>query len=265
MNKTDPEVIVAIFAFTAFWLMVVLVILVLGKHFPKLDQFKGQMLSMWKPALIISIIFTACQTLAGNSLINPYTMAIFCQAMLGLAIASYIPGFEPLPLSQAIHRRQKVAQEIGLLLGIALLAVLPALLIGTVGLNIGKQLFGEADYTSQAASSLLTTNKWLVFFSALGGAGIAEETTYRLVSLSLVWKLTHRKWLAIVISSMIFGAYHLTPLTGMYQIFWQFPISQFIASTLIGLVWGYVYTKRGFGTAVLGHAFSDWLPLMLFT
>ena len=81
--------------------------------------------------------------------------------------------------------------------------------------------------------------------------------------LSLIWKVTGKSWLGVLLSSLIFGAYHLTPLTGMYLTFRQFPISQFIASTLIGLVWGFLFIKRGFGTAVLGHTLSDWLPLML--
>jgi hypothetical protein len=37
-----------------------------------------------------------------------------------------------------------------------------------------------------------------------------------------------------------------------------------MASTLIGLVWGYLFIKRGYETTVLGHTFSNWLPLMFF-
>jgi len=112
---------------------------------------------------------------------------------------------------------------------------------------------------------MLPSNKWLTFFLLLSGAGIAEETTYRLLSLSLFWKITKRRWLAVFMSALLFGAYHLSPLNGMYRIFWQFPISQFLASMLIGLVWGWLFVKRGYETAVLGHTLSDWLPLMLFT
>jgi hypothetical protein len=51
----------------------------------------------------------------------------------------------------------------------------------------------------------------------------------------------------------------------MYRIFWQFPVSQFLASTLIGAVWGYAFVRRGYETAVLGHTLSDWIPFMLFS
>jgi len=71
--------------------------------------------------------------------------------------------------------------------------------------------------------------------------------------------------LAIAASAVLFGAYHLTPLDGMYRTFWQFPVSQFVASTLMGIVWGIVYVKRGYETAVLAHTLSNWIPFMLFS
>ena len=222
------------------------------------------MLSKWKPALIITAICVVSLGLGGGGWLNPYAIAVFCQAMVGLAIASTIPGFNTLPVSQAIQERRKIILQIALLLGIALFAVIPALIIGTVGLSIGRQIFGETYNAQQTASTLFNGNKWLIFFSLLGGAGIAEETTYRLVVLSVIWKLTDRSWLAILLSAIIFGAYHLTPLDSFYLTFRQFPISQFTASTLIGLMWGYIFVKRGYETTVLGHALSDWLPLMQF-
>jgi membrane protease YdiL (CAAX protease family) len=51
----------------------------------------------------------------------------------------------------------------------------------------------------------------------------------------------------------------------MYQVFLQYPISQFLASTLIGMIWGVLYVRRGYETAVLSHTLSDWLPLVIFT
>ena len=95
-------------------------------------------------------------------------------------------------------------------------------------------------------------------------AGIAEETTCRLILISLVWWLTRRKWLAVVLSAIVFAVYHLTPLSGGYLAFWQFPISQLVSTILIGLVWGYAFVKRGYETPVLAHTLSDWIPVLLF-
>ncbi len=264
VNQPSPEIVTAFYAFTGFWLVLVLFILLVGRYLKGMAGFRQQLVSQWKPALLITALYSASMGLAGKGWLNPYAIAIFCQAIIGLAIISGIQGFQALPVAQAVKERHHILLQVGLLLVTALLVTLPAILIGTVGMSIGRQIFGEVDYTQQAASTLFTGNKWLVFFSALGGAGIAEETTYRLVVLSLVWKLTGRSWLAVIVSALVFGAYHLTPLNGMYLTFLKFPISQFLGSVLIGLIWGTLFVKRGFGTAVLGHALSDWLPLLLF-
>jgi membrane protease YdiL (CAAX protease family) len=267
MDQTPPEVVTASLLFIAFWLVIVVAIIVAGRYHPAVGGFRDRMISKWKPALAIAAVFLISMGLGGRGFLNPYALAIFSQALIGLTITSSIPGYEPLPVSSAVIQRQKIFRQVALMLGISILAVFPALVIGTIGLDIGRQIFGEANYTQEAASTLTSmgTNKWSVFFLLLGGAGIAEETTYRLVCLSFIWKLTRRKWLAVFISAILFGAYHLSPLSGMYRINWQFPISQVLASTLIGLVWGTLYVKSGFETAVLGHTLSDWLPMMLFT
>jgi membrane protease YdiL (CAAX protease family) len=132
-----------------------------------------------------------------------------------------------------------------------------------VGLDIGQGLFGETNYTQEAKGGF-PDSKVAAFFMLLGGAGIAEETPFRLVLLTLVWLLTGRRWLAIVVSALLFGGYHLTPLNGMYLTFLQFPVSQFLASSLIGAVWGLVYVRRGYGTVVLAHTLSNWLPFLIF-
>jgi membrane protease YdiL (CAAX protease family) len=62
----------------------------------------------------------------------------------------------------------------------------------------------------------------------------------------------------------LFGAYHLSPLDGMYRIFWQYPASQLLGSVCTGMLWGYVYAKRGYETSVLGHTLSNWIWLLLF-
>jgi membrane protease YdiL (CAAX protease family) len=267
MNQTPPEVVTASLLFIAFWLVIVLVILVAGRYHQGMHGFRARMLTKWKPALAIAAIFIISLGIGGRGYLNPYGLAVFCQALIGLTIASDIEGFEPLPVANAVIQRHHVFRQVAMWLAISVLAVVPALEIGSIGLDIGKQVFGEANYTQEASNSITSSvpNKWQVFFLYLGGAGIAEETTFRLVCLTFIWKLTRRKGLAILLSALLFGAYHLTPLSGMYRINWQFPISQFTASTLIGLIWGYLYIKRGFETSVVGHTLSNWLPMMLFS
>ena len=263
MRQTPPDIVAAALAYIAFWLIAVLAILGAGRRWPAAGRFRGQVLAQWKPALVIAAVYLLGAAIGGQKLLNPYAIAIFCQALIGLAIAGSLAGFKPLPVVDSIRRREGILREVALLLAIAVAVVAPVLLIGSIGIDIGRQVFGEGNYTQQAADTL-PMNPWQAFFALLSGAGIAEETPYRLVLVSLLWKVSRRKWLAIILGALAFGAYHLTPLNGMYRIFWQFPVSQFSASVLIGLVWGYLYTRRGYETVVLGHTFSDWLPMLLF-
>lgn len=263
MRDTPREIIIANLVFMAFWVIIVAAILIVGRRWQKIHAFRGKMLEQWKPSLIIALSFAIGMAVGGRGLLNPYSIAIFCQSLIGLTLARSIPNFEPLSLTYSVQHHEHTWRNIGIMLVIAVLVVIPALLIGNIGLSIGQQIFNEQNLTNEAMEEF-SPNKWTAFFLLWSGAGIAEETSFRLVSLSFFWWLTRRRKLAILISSLIFGLYHLTPLTGMYRTFWQFPISQFLASTLIGLVWGYIFVKRGYETVVLSHTFSDWIPFLLF-
>ena len=263
MEQTTKEIGIANLAFSVFWILSVGVVLVIGRRRQGARDFRDRMIGQWKPSLVIAVLFLIGTGLGGRSLLNPYAITVFCQSLIGLTLARSVDGYEPLPVTQSVIRRERVWRSIGLLIGISLITVLPALVIGSIGIGIGRQIFGETNRSAEALR-MLPSNRWLTFFLFLSGAGIAEETAYRLVLLSLFWRLTRRRWLSIVLAAVIFGAYHLTPLNEMYRVFWQFPVSQFLASTLIGVVWGYVFIRRGYETAVLGHTLGDWIPFILF-
>jgi membrane protease YdiL (CAAX protease family) len=84
------------------------------------------------------------------------------------------------------------------------------------------------------------------------------------VLLSLIWVTTRRRWISIIGAAALFGAYHLTPLDVLYLTFWKFPVTQFMSSLFTGLMWGYLYTRRGLETTILGHTLSNWIPFALF-
>lgn len=264
MNETPIEVLISFLIFTVVLILTVLAILLFGDRWSRTRDFRLRMLAQWKPALVIAVLFVISMGLSGKGLLNPYGITVFCQALLGLALARGIPDFEPLPVANAVIQRDKPWVRVVLMILIAALMVVPAQLIGTFGLDIGQHIFGETNYTSQATGEF-PASKWAAFFMLLAGAGIAEETPYRLLLMTFFWRLTGKRNLSILISALLFGAYHLSPLNSMYHFFLQFPFSQFLASTLIGLVWGYLYVKRGYETAVLGHALSDWLPFLFFS
>jgi membrane protease YdiL (CAAX protease family) len=267
MQGTPPEVIAAYIVSLTFWVAAVLVIWFAGKRWERLGAFRERMQGQWQPALGIAAIYAVSVSLKGSQ-VNAYSIVLgaimsFCQGLIGLGLAYGIQGFEPLPVVRAITRREHVVRSLLLMVGIAILAVGAGLIAGALGAGVGH-LLGEVKGANQGNSSVMPA-LWQLFFYFLAGAGLAEELVYRLVLVSLVWNITHRPWLAVIISGLAFGAYHLTPLSGMYRTFWQYPLTQFFSSAFIGMVWAYVYIKRGFETTVLAHTLSDWLPVAIFS
>ncbi len=263
MQQTPPEVITAYIGSLLFWVLAVVLVWLVGSKWARFADFRDCMLRQCKPALGIAFIYVASAMLKGLNVNWFGSLAggimTFCQALIGLALARRIAGFEALPVARAIAGRQRIARSLALMAGFALLAVAASVIAGAVGTGVARAL-GEIRHAGQSEQSSMPA-LWQLFFYFLAGAGIAEETVYRLVIVSLVWGLSRRRWLAIGVSGLLFGAYHLTPVSGMYLTFWQYPLTQFLSSALIGMVWAYLYIRRGYETAVLAHTLSDWLPI----
>jgi membrane protease YdiL (CAAX protease family) len=268
MRATSSQMVV-FFASAAFWVALTGGIALTGQRWRRLRAFRARMLAQWRTALVIAALYALGAGIArgpdAGLLFGAVIGAVpvFCQAILGLAIARGIAKFDPLPATTAVTRRSHIACTLVISLALALVAVPVGLLLGSIGSTIGQQVFGE-HVTHQNLVSQMPSNPVTLFLYFLAGAGIAEETLYRLVILSLVWRLTGLRWVAVVIAALVFAAYHLSPLDSFYLTFWQYPVSQFLSTALIGLVWGWLYVKRGYETAVLGHTLSDWLPVLLF-
>jgi membrane protease YdiL (CAAX protease family) len=224
---------------------------------------KKRLLAQWKPALAIACVAWLSIILSGRGWLNPSVLGVFCQALVGLALANSLVGFEPLPVAQSVVRcERRCLLNLVIMLIIALVLIMPAMVAGSLGMSLGKAALHETNFTREAARSF-NYDAFQMFFVFLWGAGIAEETVYRLVAVSLVWRLTKSPLVGVLVGALLFGAYHLSPLDGLYLTFLKFPVSQFLASAFIGIIWGVVYVKRGYETAVLAHTLQDWVPLVL--
>ncbi len=249
--------------FMLLWVLAVIVILIAGQWWGPVHDFRDKMLRQWKPSLVIGLLCLFGIMIGGKGFLPIPSIGIFCQAMIGLTLAYGIVGYEPLPVTQTVIRKEKPIEHMGLMLGAVLAIVITALIISGLLWGVLLQIFGETMNNPQGVVSVFPHNAWRTFFFLLAGAGIAEETTYRLVFLSLFWRLTRRPWVAIILSTLLHAAYHLSPLDAVYRQFWDHPITIFASSTLMGIVMGYVYLKRGYETVVLGHTLGDWVPFLL--
>jgi hypothetical protein len=246
-----------------FWVLTWSAILVAGRWQLWARDFREKLLGQWKPALVIALLHWLGAGLGGYDFFQVSSPGIFCQAMIGLALARSIADYEPLPVSQGVVHREKRMERIWLMLVISLTVVAAALFVNGFLWRLLLRLFGESMSNSAGYASFFPENAWQSFLLLLAGAGLAEETTYRLLFLSLFWRLTRRPWMAILRSSLLFGAYHLSPLDAFYRQLWERPLTVFTMSALMGGVMGYVYIKHGCLIAVLGHTLGDWLGLLL--
>ncbi|KOA18841.1 CAAX amino terminal protease self- immunity [Clostridium homopropionicum DSM 5847] len=267
MNSISKEVQIVKLIYMVTWIFMVLAIIALGKSNYKVKNFKDKMIVNWKQSLSIvvlcymSIFIGTWNASYLTNILGPITL--FCQCLIGLTIAKSIDGYEPLPVTRAIIENKQAWRKIILMFGFGLLVVFLTVFIGAFSQSICSNIFNEVNNSSEAVN-MLPDNKWMLFFTLLSGAGIVEETIYRLIFLSLILKITNRPWLSIVLSSLLFGLYHLTPINTMYSIYWQYPITQFVSTSLAGMIFGYFYVKRGYETAVIGHTLADWLPVLIF-
>ena len=262
MQPISSEILLVNRASAIFWMVVVGAILITGQWWGPACPLREKMSQQWKPSLAIALLYLFSTVIGGMGFYFLTTIAKFCQAMIGLALAYSIAGFEPLPATQAVVRREQWTKRIAEMLGAAAAVVIVAIVVGSLSSAL-LLVLGETVRNPQGVSSFFPPNVWQGFFLLLAGAGIAEETVYRLVFVSLFWRLTRNRWAAIIISALLFGAYHLSPLDAFYRQFWERPITIFTTSAIMGMVMGYVYLKRGYESAVLGHTLADWIPLLL--
>lgn len=263
MDQIPTESVIISRTVALFWVLASGTILVAGRWWQWARDFRQKMLGQWKPSLVIALLHLLGAGLGGYGFFQISSIGYFCQAMLGLTLARSIIGYEPLPVSQAITHKEKWTDRVYLMVFISLVVVLAALFVNGLFSSPLMQLFGEKMSNSAGFSSFFPENIWQSFLLLLAGAGISEETTYRLLFLSLFWHLTRRPWVAIILSSLLFGAYHLSPLDAFYHQLWERPLTVFTLSTLMGMVMGYVYVRHGYETAVLGHTLGDWTGLLL--
>ena len=97
------------------------------------------------------------------------------------------------------------------------------------------------------------------------GAGIYEELFFRVLLISglasilgfvFQWPYNYKMWVAMIISSGIFSAFHFI---GEYSDYFSFDI--FLIRFFAGMALGYLYFIRGFGITAWAHSIYDLIVL----
>jgi membrane protease YdiL (CAAX protease family) len=133
-------------------------------------------------------------------------------------------------------------------------------LFEVIGQSFGDQPIDMAD----VASEFDYGSPLILLVNLVIGAGIFEELLFRVGIMTLVWGLARRWGVGLIVSAILFGVYHLSPISGIDS-YLTAPVSVFLNSFTIGIFTGLVYRFRGFTTTVLMHSLGDWMMIMIFS
>ncbi|ADZ09441.1 Abortive infection protein [Methanobacterium lacus] len=190
------------------------------------------------------------------------TLVIFSVAIfLGLILAKRV-GFS-LPILEGWLEGREVGSYFRSILGISIgLGLLSGVLIVVLSL-----FFTPVTATFQNVE--LSIPLWKGFLASFYG-GISEEIVMRLFLMTLiVWIIFKIKktedgkpnslgiWIAIVLSAVIFGLGHL-PITGSITSITPLIIGRAVLLNGVGgIVFGWLYWKKGLESAMMGHFSAD--------
>jgi membrane protease YdiL (CAAX protease family) len=214
--------------------------------------------------IVISTVIRAIEgrSAEGSTLWGLASIALIAVlGSLGLAAERRLP-FDLLPVFRRCEA-PRIAYVLVAALALAMVGQLWAGITGDIAAGIGARAFGEAPLDVEgAASSFAVEHPLRLLVSLLIGAGFFEELLFRLGILTLVWALTRRFGLGLLVSALAFGLYHITPLSGI-DAYTATPVTAVLASAAMGCYMGWVYRYRGFAAAVLVHGLGDWIVILV--
>ncbi|MDP3623807.1 MAG: CPBP family intramembrane metalloprotease [Methanobacteriaceae archaeon] len=222
----------------------------------------------------VNLPFSIYLLIVGQIIQNAVIFAI--TIFIGLKLAKKV-GLG-LPILEGWLEGRKIKNDLKSILGISIgLGLLAGALI--VGLDLLFSLMGVTISVAQASS--ITPPAWQGFLASFYG-GINEEIMLRLFLMTLlVWifyKIKKTKegnptklsiWLGIVLAAIIFGAGHLPALMSITTITPLLIIRTIALNALGGIIFGWLYWKKGLESAMISHFSADIVlhvivPLLLF-
>ncbi|MEJ6949652.1 CPBP family intramembrane glutamic endopeptidase [Natronospora cellulosivora (SeqCode)] len=150
------------------------------------------------------------------------------------------------------------------------------------GVVLGLIIIGSDRFYFQNLISMLAENppefSVLALLAGIFYGGVVEEILLRLFLMSLIVWICMKifkfdkdnifkgvYWMAIILTSVIFAAGHL-PVTEMMfgELTSPLLLRAFLLNGIGGLIFGYLYWKKGFEYAVISHAFAHISMQLLF-
>jgi membrane protease YdiL (CAAX protease family) len=215
---------------------------------------------------VLAVLSLTSSRASGAGRLGPAGVVLALLLLTGLGTAG-LAAERRLPIDLfPVLRRREIPRILYVLVAALFLAVLENVwsgIWGDIAAGIGRALGETPLVDSDAASYFDVGNPLRLFLNFLIGAGLAEEVLFRVGIMTPVWALTGRWGWGLLVSAVIFGLYHISPLSGMAAYNLQAPVTAVLESFGAGLAIGVIYRYRGFMTAVMTHALGNWLVVMI--
>lgn len=211
-------------------------------------------LTLSSSAIVITPVLLIAQIIQSLVL---YSIAIF----LGLLLFKRV-GFK-MPIFEGLLKGREASNYLKSILGISIgLGVLAGVLIILFSLPFGS-------LSSSFLQAEVAVSTWKSLLASFYG-GISEEILLRLCLMTLlVWvtfKIKKTKdglptvigvWLAIIISSILFGLGHLPVTSAITAITPIVVIRAIVLNGIGGVIFGWLYWKKGLEAAMISHFSAD--------
>jgi membrane protease YdiL (CAAX protease family) len=211
-------------------------------------------LTLSSSAIVITPVLLIAQIIQSLVL---YSIAIF----LGLLLCKRV-GFK-MPILEGLLKGREASNYLKSILGISIgLGVLAGVLIILFSLPFGS-------LSSSFLQAEVAVSTWKSLLASFYG-GISEEILLRLCLMTLlVWatfKIKKTKdglptvigvWLAIIISSILFGLGHLPVTSAITAITPIVVIRAIVLNGIGGVIFGWLYWKKGLEAAMISHFSAD--------
>lgn len=199
-------------------------------------------------------------------------LASLAQSALLLALATWAGvAFAPAlglsaPAFEAAAMRQSVTR-----------ALRPQISLGLIAGGIGGMLLFFLSHHMPAALAAAQTRFNIPILARILYGGLTEELLLRwgvmTTLLWLLWRFVQRRlglprptvvWLAIVTSALLFGAGHLpAAATLIGHLSGELVLFVVTANALLGVLFGYLFWRRGLETAMIAHGLSHLVQYLL--
>lgn len=215
---------------------------------------------------LLALLSLISGDMADEGALGPAGVVVAILLLTGLGTAG-LAAEQRLPTDLfPLLRRRKARRILYVLVAAFFLALLVQMwggIWGDIAASLGQLARETPPAETEAAAQFDVSHPLILFLNFLIGAGLFEELLFRVGIMTTVWALAGSWGWGLIVSSLAFGLYHISPLSGMATHYLQAPVTAVVQSFGAGLAMGLIYRYRGFMTVVMTHALGNWLVVMI--